>query len=425
MMCRRVRNRLAAMMLAAALGVPCPAGAADAQAPVAAAAEAPEMSAELARLEKLHAAAKARLAAREYDAAIADLRVILRLRPAARNARWTLVQALAGKGEVDAALEQVDRLLAGVTRAEERDMLRGARRRLLARRPWGLRFGMSLRPSSNVNGATLNTSAPALGGLSGTIDERAQSGVGLSARLGAYRRIGLGAAQDLTLSAGIGGTVFDRPEYDRWHLSGAAKLVRGLERGRVALTARLYRGLYRDASEDFSLAGLELERRVPLGDVLYTLTGAVSRKWYDDAGKARTYDNTRWAVSGAARLSLGARTWARAGLSLSRTAAADDRFSYLAPRATLGLERRWRAGWQLGLDASVEDRAYDAVFGGPFARPRFDRIYGLGVSVAHSRLVVRGFSPRLRCDVTRSRSNVVFYDHIDGESCALSLSRGF
>ncbi|WP_157966249.1 porin family protein [Oceanibium sediminis] len=364
------------------------------------------------------------LAQGNYPAAIAKFREVLRANPEARGARYYLVLALAQSERYDTALFQLDRLAPSARNADERARLGTLRRRILSRRPYGLTFGFSLQPSTNINRATLNTEAPLFGGLTGTIDDTGESGISATVNVEAYRRFELPEGDSLTLSGGVGYSYFDNTDYNWTQLNAAATFVRPVEDGRFSLRVDGYRGLYRESDRDFSLIGLSAARDVLASNVRFRLNGRLSVQWYDDGGRAR-YNALKAQLDGSVRYPLTPRTALTGGLALTRTEVKDDRFSYVGIRPSIGLEHVWQSGWAGGLSVFAEMRDYDELFSLLLPVTREDRALGLDLTLRNERLVVRGFAPQLRCSFSRTNSNVVFYDNIDVDACTMSLTRQF
>ena len=357
--------------------------------------------------------------------AVAVLRAILRARPELSFFRRMLIDSLVAIGDIDGALFQIDDLSERSQDRAEREALSRLRSAVLARRPYGFTFGGSIVPSNNINRATANTEAPALGGLSGTIEETRESGLGATVSFGAYRRIPLSASQTLQFDGNLSLTAFSNPDYNRGSLSGGLSWLQSDVTGSWRLSATGVVTRYNDEADDNRRFILGLSRSQRLNDSRILIAGLNAYRTDFDAPANAIFDSYTLDASLGIRQRLTPRLIGEVGIGLGRTWAEDDRFSYYAYRVNGSLTRSWQSGWQVSLGASLERRPFDEIFSGLIPQRREDNTIGLNFSLLNSTITFRGATPRLRCSASKTSSNIVFYDNREVLECDFGLTTRF
>ncbi|MEM9430424.1 MAG: surface lipoprotein assembly modifier [Pseudomonadota bacterium] len=360
------------------------------------------------------------------ERAVVFLRRAADLSPATANIRRALIEALARTDAIDTAIFQAE---LGATLAEDGETRAQFRRiadALRARRPFGLTFGVAAVPSSNFNRATENTTVPGIGGIdSGTIDETGRSGLGVRARFGTYWRTELSDRWDVRVDGYGVVTSYTDPDSNRKVFGSGLTLTRAFEGVDVDLRFDVARALFREASDNSTLGAVTLAARVPF-DRLRTRVGLrYAERRYDDGLTASIFNYAEIDLFGSIARAVRPDLAVRAQVRGRTRDAVDDRFSFVGLRGEVGVTRSWATGWTMSGDVFYEGNWYDEVFGGAFPEARSDQIWGVRAAVRTNRLTLWGAAPELSCEISRTRSNIVFYDDLDVEECALALTRRF
>ncbi|MEM1267028.1 MAG: surface lipoprotein assembly modifier [Pseudomonadota bacterium] len=360
------------------------------------------------------------------ERAVLFLRRAVDLSPETATIRRALIEALARTDAIDTAIFQAE---LGATLAEDAETQAGFRRvadALRARRPFGFSFGVAAVPSSNFNRATENTTVPGLGGIdSGTIDETGRTGLGVRVRLGTFWRAELSDQWEVRVDGYGVVTAFTDPDSNRKVFGSGLTLTRGFERVDVDLRFDLARALFREASDNSTLGAVTLAARAPF-DRLRTRVGLrYAERAYDDGVTASVFNYSEIDAFGSVARAVRPDLAVRAQLRGRTRDAVDDRFSFVGLRGEVGLTRSWATGWTVSGDVYFEQNWYDEVFGGAFPEARSDQIWGVRAAVRTNRLTLWGAAPEVSCEISRTRSNIVFYDDLDVEECALALTRRF
>ena len=352
-------------------------------------------------------------------------REVLRARPELTVIRQRLLESLVALRDINGAIFQVDVLIDQAQTAEQRAQLAQARSAILARRPYGFGASFALVPSTNVNRATENTEAPEINGLSGTIEETSESGVGATLVLDAFRRFVRPGEPTAQINLSLALTGYTNPEFNRRTTTLGLSLFDQSARGGWRLSGAISDTLY-SAEEDnnrrFILSGLKQWRVSPRNRITSVTTGTITD--YRAAQNA-IFDANALEQTFGLRRRIGDRSYWETGVTLSRSLAEDARFSYRGTRLSLGFGRNWANGWQVSASGTYEERPYDEEFSPLLPLKREDTIYGLSFSLLNSTITFRGATPRLSCGATWTSSNIVFYDSRDVVECSFALTTQF
>ena len=168
------------------------------------------------RAEARFQIAKAMMSANQTRDAAVMLRRILDEKPAATGVRLELARQLQLLGDSDGALRELRAAqAAGLPPAVAR-MIDRYSDALRAARPSGASFEVALAPDSNINRATRSDT---LGTIFGDFeigeDSKPKSGLGVSLRGQAYRRVPLGGSgHNLLARVGASGDLYARPDFN-------------------------------------------------------------------------------------------------------------------------------------------------------------------------------------------------------------------
>ena len=378
-------------------------------------------------LDKSFLAAQVLQAQGRHDEAAEVLSQILTIRPDLVAFREALIRSLAAQGDWAGAVREIDVLLQAEEDRATRARLLRLRRQFDARRGGGVIFGVNLVPSTNVNRATSNVEAPALGGLEGTIDETRESGVGLTVTFGGFRRFFFDQGRSLEAGVRLSYTGHNEPIYNRHSFGGylTYTIPTPQARWQTSLSATEYR--YRDETDNVRRFQLGLSRRwVTEGGRLWEVSGSLIRTDYTDPSRVG-YDAYGIDLGLGTRKGLGGDAWLGVNGSLAYNRANDDRFTYWGPRGSVELGGRVGESWILSAGPVLSFRNYDDIFSAftGLDRPRRDRSFGLQIGVQNTDWRIRGAVPRLSCLAERTNSNIVFYDNRNVLECSFGLSRQF
>ena len=341
----------------------------------------------------------------DTDAALL-LRTILDERPDAAPVRLELAQVLDRMGDKEAAWREIRAvntlgLPSDVARLVDRysEALRVAR-------PWGFNFEIAMAPDSNINRATRSdTLGTVLGDFEIAGDGRAKSGIGLSLRSQAYRRVALGESSLLLRASGFA-DLYRAKEFNDIAVDLAAGPELELGPGRLnlelGLTQRWFgqKPFQRSARAGASLF-LPLRRRAL---VRVNASAAVVDNQFNDLQDGKVY-----AGQVVLERALSTTTGIAGSFSLDRQSLHDAGYSTTGWRAAL---TAWREFGRMTLTMGAEMgrlRADERLI--LFPEKRSDRYSRFSVGATFRQLQLRGFAPVLRLSIERNRSTIEFYDY--------------
>lgn len=355
----------------------------------------------------------------------ADLfRNVLIVVPGARPIREALIQSLVALEAYDGAIFHLDELIETEPSSDRRGQYQSARGGVLARRPYGFSFGLSVVPSSNINRAA-GTETIMLGGLPFRLNDQPQSGVGTSVSLGAFRRFSLGEERLLQFNLDATATAFDDPDFNRGSLGGSMRLSQFLEDGSWIYRIGATRSAYNNSRNDNTRYSASV-RRDWLQTPRASWGATLGASYIDyDASQNDGFDAYRVDADVDFRRRFGEATILGASLGLGFETPNDPRFAFTSYRLGVNAEHSWTSGWQIGVGAHYEARPYANTFGGIFPYAREDESVGVHVSLANRSFRIRNAVPKVSCSATQTVSNIPLFDDRNAFECAFSLTQRF
>ncbi len=356
-------------------------------------------------------------------AAIVLFRRLLAADPLLGAVRLSLVESLIAVGDIRASIHHLDVLIGQDPDRGRRERYAALRRQLLDARRTGFTTGLSIVPSTNVNGATVNRTVD-VSGIPFEIDETGESGVGVNLSLGGFHRVPLGGRWALTLNGGLFGTAFSNPDFNRGGAVVSAAFQRQDANVLWQVTPAVQRTIYANEADDNTQFALSVLRRTRAGERGLLDLNLGLRHLSFDATENSLYEGFTLQAGASLRHRLGPRTELSTGLALERGLTRDRRFAYRGLRVEAGIARTFANGWQAEAVLEAAYRPYDAIFD-PFGEVRRDRSLSLSVSALNSRIEIRGATPQVGCSAQRTWSNIPFYDNRNVLECSLGFTRNF
>ena len=353
--------------------------------------------------------------------AVAAYRAILAANPGLTPVRQILAQTLFNMGDYDAARFHFRTLMEAEPNPDLRVQYANALRVIEQQIPSGINASFAIRPSTNINRGTYNTSFQA-GALNFTIDptSRQVSGVGLQVGVNGYYRIPVSDSAVVTLSAGASQTIYEDDSFNVTQPYASVAYTKNAAQSTWTGSVFVNRA-YRDAGNHVTSYGLQYSaRRQVNGPYVLTYSAVAQQADYDtqptQTGQTYSFDlGIQQQVNPTTSLS--------AGLKLARGLPESDAFKYWSTSAYAGVSRNWRGGWSGFMGVEVGGRRYDDNFTAlTFARD--DEFVTLSGSLLNSTISYAGFAPRLNCSLQINSSNVAFYDY-NATECSFELTRGF
>ena len=343
---------------------------------------------------------------RNRDAALL-LRRLVDERPDATAARLELARTLQLLGDPDAALRELRAVQASGLPPSVARLIDRYSEALRAQRPAGASFEIALAPDSNINRATRSDTLGTIFGDFGIDrDSKAKSGMGVSVRGQAYRRVGIGGDDSLLFRATGFGDLYGRSSFNNLALdfAGGPELRLGQNQLNFELGAT-QRWFGQKPFMRSARIGATWTR--PVGTRMQLrLSGTASLvdNQINDLQDGKAYSG-RIDVERA----LSATTGVGANLGLDRQSLADPGYS------TTG----WRAGLVGWRDLGRMTFTAQADFGRLradrrlvlFPDKRRDRYASLSLGATFRQLQWRGFAPLARFTIERNKSTIAFYDY--------------
>lgn len=349
------------------------------------------------------------------------LRRILDDKPDAAPVRIALAQLLDRTGDKDGAWRELRAAqAAGLPPAVARIVDRYSEA-IRAQRPAGASFEFALAPDSNVNHATRSDT---LGTIFGDFlidrQSKAKSGVGLSIRGQAFRRLSLGNSDyNLLARASAFGDLYRKSDFNDVAVDvGIGPEVR-IGRNQLNLELGASQRWYGQRPFIRSVrAGLGWVR--PLGrrtQLRFNAASAIEDNQFNDLQDGKAYQGSlglERALSATAGLAL--------NLGLDRRSLDDAGYSTTGWRAGL---IAWKEMGRTTLTASAEFgrlRADERLL--LFPEKRRDRYSRFSLATTFRQLTFKGFAPVTRFTLERNRSTIEFYDYKHSRT-EIALVRAF
>ena len=339
--------------------------------------------------------------------AAALLRRLVDLRPDAARARLELAQLLDQMGDKEAAWREVRAVQASGLPPEVARLVDRYSEALRTARPMGASFEVAFAPDSNISRSTRSdTLGTVLGDFAIDEDSKARSGLGLSLRGQAFRRLPLGGDASLLLRMGAAADIYGKRQFNDIALdvAGGPELHIGRNRVEVEIGATQRWFGQKPNMRSVRLAGT-LAR--PLGRRSQLRFGASASLLDNQANDLQ--DGKALSASAGIERALSATTGIALRLSGDRLSASDPAYS------TTG----WRAGAFAWRDVGRATLTLGAEYGRIRADDRLallpearsDRFTRFTIGATFRQLSFGGFAPVTRLIIERNRSNVAFHDY--------------
>lgn len=344
---------------------------------------------------------------RNREAAVL-LRRVLDDRPEATGVRLELAHLLQILGDPDGALREVRAAqAAGLPPAVAR-MVDRYSEALRATRPTGASFEIALAPDSNINRATRSgTLGTVFGDFDIDHDSKAKSGLGLSMRGQAYRRLTLGKSDHSLLVRLSGyGDLYGKSSFNDIAADIAAGPELRFDRNQLNLEVGATQRWF-GQKPFMRSARLGATWTRPFGNrtqLRASGSAAIVDNQFNDLQDGKAYSGQ----IGVER-ALSPTTGVALNLSVDRQSLRDPGYSTTGWRAGL---TGWKDIGRATVTASVEFgqlRADERL--ALFPDKRSDRYSRLTVGATLRQLTFGGFAPVARFTIERNRSSIQFYDY--------------
>lgn len=358
----------------------------------------------------------------QVRAAIDVFRFILSREPNFTPARIELSRALASLGESDAALHQLQLIELGSNDPEVRRQARSFGESVKSQRPYGFSGYVSFLPSTNVNkGSGRKTFT--VGGLEFQIDDdsRGQSGWGIGGGGDAYRTFYLDETTRLTWSGALDVKKYSQgSSYDELAVSTNLSIAKRLGRVEFRIGPTIDYRLVSWRPYAFRY-GIAVGASVDMAAHTQFYSGATFLKQdfadasYRDGQIFLGYAGFRHAFSPSLAASI------TANVSAERTKR--DYLDHNDIKLTAQIDREWTGGIITSFAVGAGYHDYLGDFPGTWIRRR-DDIWSAGVTAMNRNWSFQGFSPQIKYEYTRQKSNISFYDY-DSHDIDLTLTKLF
>jgi hypothetical protein len=344
---------------------------------------------------------------RNRDAAVL-LRRILDEKPDATRVRLELAHVLEVMGDASAALRELRAAQAAGLPATVARVVDRYSEAIRASRPLGASFEVAVAPDSNINHATRSDT---LGTIFGDFDidhaSKARSGLGLSVRGQAFRRLplGIGDSSFLVRASGFG-DLYRKSDFNDVALDIAAGPELRIGRNQLNLEFGATQRWY--GQEPFTRSGRAAVTWIrPLGSrtqLRVNSSASVIDNQLNDLQDGKGYSG-QVSVERALSTTMGAAV----SFGLDRQSLKDPGYSTTGWRANvLG----WKDVGRATLTASAEIGRLNADARLTlFPDKRRDRYSRVTFGATFRQLTFRGFSPVTRFTIERNRSTIEFYDY--------------
>jgi hypothetical protein len=360
------------------------------------------------RAEAMYRRAQRLVERKQIAAAATLLRAVLDDQPDATRVRLELAGLLHQLGQDENALRQLRSAQARGLPPDVARLVDRYSQAIRATRPFGASIEIALAPDSNPNRSTsaqrLDT---VLGPFSVDEDSRAESGLGLSVRAQAFRRIHLGTGAPSVLFRGaLAADLYKKPAFQDIALEVAAGPEFAVGRGRlnleVAGTERRYGTKPYMRSARVGLSWLK-----PVGRLAQVqFVGSIGRV---DHQRNDLQDGSTLFARAKFERALSETMGAAVSLTGERHAARDPAYA----------TSQWRAGLLLWRDLRQATVTLESEFGllkaddrlALLPKRRVDRYSALSLGMTLRRLAFRSFAPVARLTLERNRSSVAMSDY--------------
>ena len=375
--------------------------------------------------DRLFFVGRALKAGGRFPEAIKVFRDVLRLEPNYINARRELAHTLLLDRDFGPAEFHFRELL----RIDRNEAMRRSYRRFLniidQERPVGVSGYFSIVPSTNVNRGTDNTSLVSnIQGMAttGTISEssRRRSGTGVSFGVSGYFRAPSGPTSRLSLNWGLSGVRYPDTFFNRTTLDLSLTHEEITRWGSWNL-GPYYRRNYREDGGDSDSHGARFGVTRRLNEK-NQIGFSVSHE-YTEYRMRRGSDGHFTSYSTRLRHQVRPSVGVSAGVGFTLSTPERESNRYHGRRVFGDVTKRWRGGLRTTAGVEYGQRRYKGIF--PLSGvSREDHYTTMSLSVLHSRIDVRGFTPQMHCSRTNNRSNIAISE-FGATECQMIISRNF
>ncbi len=292
---------------------------------------------------------------------------------------------------------------------------------LEARKRAGLRFHLALRPSSNVNRGTHNSSfSSTLGDLTLGDDSQAKSAMGLELGLSGHFAQRLSGRSRAVLNWSVTQERYDLSQHDRDRAAASLSLQFATQLGHLSISP-FAQTTWASAEPDETTQGVQIALNRAMAQNR-AIALSLSRAHRDVAGEeARDGPVERFSF----RLTQKLRPdlTAHVGFAARREMPQVEHMRFGEQSIFGGVRRSWENGLDADLGLEIGKRAYEADF--PLTTsPRSDSFSVLSLGFANAGWSIFGYAPAVRCSYTRQLSNVSLSDY-HATDCRAELTLDF
>jgi hypothetical protein len=342
--------------------------------------------------------------------------------------RLNTLELMLAQGQNRRAEALLSRMIRSASTEETSGPYSALLQQALRDRPFQLNGNFAVLPSTNITrAASATTFSTLIGDFAIGDGGEAQSGLGLTAGLGATYRLPIDNRRTLQVNGAVGRTHYDEPELRYWSATLGAVVIDRQPDQTLRYGASVKRSIYdvntssltdsNDAWRYALTASLSQDRAAGL---TRTISGRFEYRDYveqDARDGAFVQSNVAWSMPAGEK---GRLSW---GVGLERHT------------PELAYQQNWGVSGHIGYTQLVTDttrlgatvsgtfRRYDDIFNTvDFARA--DDIYKLGFSATDTRIRIFGAVPTVSCNYTDHQSNIALYD-TSATDCAVTFSFDF
>ncbi len=374
-----------------------------------------------APIDRLFLEAQIYLFKGQFDKAAGAYRAMLSEAPGLIPVRQALAELLLRMGDFSGARFHFERLREIDPRPQAREFYSRTIARIRQEEPSGISTILTLTPSTNINRGSLNTTFTSNLGV-GTIDESGQekSGLGITAGANGFYKIAVGQNEVVNLRGSAQKTFFSDSIFNTTRANLSASYIITEPTAENTLSVSVSR-LERELSSDLTSYNLRGQTKRAISGPNILTSGATLTYSNYDSSETLSGPTMGFDMAWRRQISPKLATFVTGNLGRGQPSAEKDRFHSIG--LGIGAANVWSNGWStyVGLEGGL--RKYDAIFtaGAP---KREDNFLALRGSILNSKLVFRGFSPRLNCLAQANRSNISFYDY-DVLECGVQFTQEF
>ena len=357
----------------------------------------------------------------DLQSAIQQFRAVLSADPKYLNARRELAHTLLLAGQYDSAEFHFRELI----RIDPVPELVEQYRRFLSviddNQPISVRVFGAILPSTNVNRGSSNAAFDTSIGQF-VIDEqsRAESGIGAEAGVSGTTRLRVDPRSRFLLDWAVSTRIYENQDFTSATGVLAPAYEYAFAQGRWRAGPYL-RYFWSGGDQSYLAAGASAAL---IHQVTETISVEVNGRAERRAFREQDFRDGMFSSSGVRlRKQIDPSFSVSAGVAIDRDAPQFGYQRYRGYRATAGIQKRWRGGFDTRASAEFGRRLYDDDF--PFTTaPRRDKFWGGSFSILTSQFEVAGFTPQLSCSYIQSDSTIGLFE-FDATECRVGFSSEF